>query len=326
MAERFLYLPSVGLMICAACAFEAVWRVPRYRSAAAGIAGVILLAAAARTWNRNLDWSDERRFWTSAAEAAPGSFKPHIMLATTAPLGSPSAWNSAVTEADVALSVLNPLPDLQNAGSAWRGAGTLYRNVGDRVSAAHADPSSWYRKSLDALLRSETIELAHEAVYRRDNAARPGGAPTRLPAALYLELGRTCQRLSDPLRAIAAYERGRALESDPDLLEELAALYRQTGNQRAAGAALVEALAMDGSRTRLMAALLEVYGAADPFGCSIARTASGPELNVNCPLVHGDLCAASRNVARNYLRHGQSVEAASIRRTAATDFGCTDLD
>jgi tetratricopeptide (TPR) repeat protein len=324
MAERFLYLPSAGLVICAACGFEAVWRVPRYRSAAAAVATVLLVAATLRTWNRNLDWSDERRFWRSASEAAPGSFKPRIMLASMAPLDGPAAWDSAAGDAAAALAVLDPLPDLRNLGSPWRDAGVVYRNIGDRSAAAHADASPWYRKSLAALQRSETIELAHEAVYRSDNAGRPGGVPTRLPAALYLELGRTWQRLSEPARAIAAYERGRALESDPDLLEELAAAHRQAGNPRAAGAALVEALAMDGSRTRLAGTLVELYGAADPFGCAIARTEAGPELNINCPVVHADLCEASRNVAHNYLRHGQPAEAAAIRRTAAADFGCTD--
>jgi tetratricopeptide (TPR) repeat protein len=323
MAERFLYLPSVGVLICAACVFEAAWGVPRYRRAAACAAAVLLLGAGARTWARNLDWTDEQRFWRSAAETAPGSFKPHIMLAATAPLDKPAAWDAAAADTGRALAVLAPLPDLRNVGNTWRDAGVVYRNIGDRAAAAHLDSVSWYRKSLAALLRSETIELAHEEAYRRDNAARPGGAPTRLPAALYLELGRTWQRMSDPAQAIGAYERGRALESDPDLLEELAAVYRQTGNPRAAAAALVEALAVDGSRSRLAAALVELYAAADPSGCAVTHSAGGPELNLQCPLVHADLCSASRNVARNYLRRSQTSEAASIRRTAATDFGCS---
>jgi hypothetical protein len=326
MAERFLYLPSIGILICAACAFEALWRVPRYRRAAACAAAALLLAAAARTWTRNLDWSDEQRFWRNAAEAVPGSFKPRIMLAATASLDRPAAWDTAADDAGRALAILDPLPDLRNIGNPWRDAGILYRNIGDRSAAAHLDPQPWYRKSLAVLVRSESIELAKDAAYHRDNAARPGGAPTSLPAAIYLELGRTRQRLSDPAGAIAAYERGRALESDPNLLEELAAVYRQTGNAHAAAAALVEALAVDGSRSRLAAGLIDAYTAADPFGCSVTRTTNGPELNVNCSVVHADLCAASRNVAGSYLRHGQSAEADAIRRTAATDFGCTGLE
>jgi hypothetical protein len=39
-------------------------------------------------------------------------------------------------------------------------------------------------------------------------------------------------------------------------------------------------------------------------------------------MVHNDVCAASKNVAQNYLRRSQTAEAASIRRLAITELGC----
>jgi hypothetical protein len=129
-------------------------------------------------------------------------------------------------------------------------------------------------------------------------------------------------RLSDPVRALAAFEKARAIESDPDLLEDLADLYRRQGNLHAPAAALIEALAVDPSRSRLGGPLVELYGAVDPSGCAVTRSSAGPELNINCPLVHADICTASRNVAGHYDDRGQTAEAAAFRRTAVNELGC----
>jgi hypothetical protein len=85
----------------------------------------------------------------------------------------------------------------------------------------------------------------------------------------------------------------------------------------------VEALAMDPNRTELPSTLVELYGQIDPQGCSVTRQGGQPSLNPDCPLVHGDICRASRNAIGNYLRRGQQFEAASIRRVAEQDLGCT---
>jgi protein O-mannosyl-transferase len=321
MAERFLYLSSVGFLICVVYGFDALWRrQPRYHQALAALAAVLLLAASIRTYNRNADWSDLRRLWTSAEEAAPGSYRPHMVLsgAVTA-----DAWQSAAFELDRALAILNPLPDSRNVSGAWREAGTLYRKIGDLATGAAgapSDPASWYRKSLDALLRSQRIETELGDLYRRLNPGRPDRIYRG--AAVYADLGRTYMRLSDPARALAEFEKARAIESDPDLLEDLAGLYRGQSDFHAAAAALIEALAVDPSRTRLGGPLVDLYSAVDPSGCAVTRSAAGPELNVNCPLVHADICTASRNVAGHYEDRGQTTEAASIRRTAVNELGC----
>ncbi len=250
-------------------------------------------------------------------EAAPGSYKPLVMAAATAPLGVASALPPAITEMDRALAILDPLPDSRNAGPAWRDAGVFYRSVGDRDPA---NAQSWYRKSLAMLLRSERIESVRDQVDRRENARRGRSGLIFLPAELYLELGRTWLRLSDPAQALAAFERGRAISSDPDLLQELAGVYRQQGNPRAAAATLVEAMGVDPSRSPVLTpALVDLYRQIDPAGCAV--THSG-ELDPACPMVQADICAATHNVMVSYLRHGQTTEAAAVRQSAVQDFNC----
>jgi protein O-mannosyl-transferase len=92
---------------------------------------------------------------------------------------------------------------------------------------------------------------------------------------------------------------------------------------RKAAQAFVEALLMDSSRTHLNQTLVSLYTKIDPQGCAVSRDGGSPSLNIACPMVHEDICAASRNVAQNYDRRNQTQEAASIRGVATTDLGCT---
>ena len=107
-----------------------------------------------------------------------------------------------------------------------------------------------------------------------------------------------------------------------DLLEEVASAYAAAGDPRKAAIALVEALAVDASRVQLTSKLVELYAKIDPGGCAVSRKDFTPSLNLDCPLVHGDICAASRNVAVSYLRTGQRFESSAIRRTAVEELGC----
>ncbi len=77
MAERFLYLPSVGL---AGLAAAAICALGQRRMLWAAVA-LPCFALAARTYARNLDWKDDLSLWSSAVEAVPGSAKAHYNLA-----------------------------------------------------------------------------------------------------------------------------------------------------------------------------------------------------------------------------------------------------
>ncbi|HTM48464.1 MAG TPA: hypothetical protein VL285_07285, partial [Bryobacteraceae bacterium] len=324
MGERFLYLPSIGMAALAVV----IWQ-SQDRRIAIGAASLIVAALAARTHARNSDWLDRGRFWRTAQEAAPGSYKTNLAAAINSTLLTQKDWDSTVSEVGRAMAILDPLPDARNAAIGYRGAGVVYRTLGDKVAsggsggkpAAGTSPEYWYRKSLNALLRSEKIELAQDESGRAEN--RNGKRLfTTIPSVLYLELGRTYSRLSDAAHALEAFEQGRKLESDPDLLEETAAAYSAAGDPRKAAAALVEALAVDASRVHLNAKLVELYTKIDPDGCAVNRDDPAPSLNVDCPMVHTDICAASKNVANSYLRTGQRSESESIRRTAVQELGC----
>ena len=320
MGERLLYLPSIAFAACAAWAMCAIYRRlanrRRLETAAAGAATIILFSLAVRTYARNNDWLDAERFWTSGQEAAPNSFKSNLYFGKESITWRDRNWPRAIAATDRALAILDPLPPLQNAGVAYRDAAMTYMAMGD---AATADREIWYRKAIDALLRSEQIDLAKDDRDRLLNARRGMEGFAHIPSALYLQLGVVYTRLHDSDSALAAFERGRVLDPNAELLEQLGDAYATTGDRHKAAAALIEAMALDPGRASLAAKVLSLYQQSDPQSCA-ADVAGG--LNLECPMVHGDVCNAARNAIAGYTRTRQNFAAADIRRTAIEDLAC----
>jgi len=267
--------------------------------------------------------------WTSngpktiPVPAAPGSFKPHISILGSLPHNTPEQWKRVLDEAQRSLAILEPLPEDRNSAFAYRNAAVLYRVYGDYLRGDDpAGSAQWYSQSLATLLRSERMEGILDQRYQAINRPRGVLQATYLPAAVYRELGATFLRLNQVKQAIQALDFGRNVESDPDLLEELAVAYSRMGDLRRAAQSLVEALAVDSQRSTIVEKLLPIYKLIDPSGCPVQKDSGGESLNIACPVVHADLCTSSRNVARNYVRHNQAADAAAIRRVAIQDLGC----
>jgi len=124
MAERFLYLPSVGLAGCmiAAIHTSAHRSSVKWRAApqAAWVTMVLIcLVFAARTYARNFDWQDERSLWTSTVNAYPESARPHYNLGTAlAPI--PGRLPDAIAEFEAALRIRPDYPEAHyNLGNAF---------------------------------------------------------------------------------------------------------------------------------------------------------------------------------------------------------------
>jgi tetratricopeptide (TPR) repeat protein len=79
MAERFVYLPSIGLAGCAV-AWLGTFQRPAARRIAWIAMSLLCLAFAARTYARNLDWRDAPTFWAATVNASPSAARPHNNL------------------------------------------------------------------------------------------------------------------------------------------------------------------------------------------------------------------------------------------------------
>ncbi len=312
MAERFLYLPSIGLLGClviAAYAFAERFGIVRFVPVAMC---VILAGFAARTWTRNLDWRDNLTL--TAADAGINSAKIHTLRAKSLSEADPdhSNINQVIDEAEKGLALLEPLPDSRNTPDAYLFAGGYYDSKGD------------YQKALQVLQRCVSIYQAGREAYNQKLKARGAlpllalgdAEPYRLLSMAYLGLGDSGQALQSV---------SQALEIDPlnpQIYRQLAQVFLAGHRDDDAAIALMKGMLIT-SDLGLREQLLNLYRhGADPHGCAIVPGPNGPAINPACDTVRRHLCASSVDAIRVRLRTGRQDLAEAQKKRFVSDYGC----
>jgi tetratricopeptide (TPR) repeat protein len=331
MAERFLYLPSLGFAGCLVVAIDAVCRRAPARYAwsrwlAPSVIALICLAFGFRTYIRNFDWIDDVTLWTSAVQASPASFKTHRSLAYALNEKYPHGerLNTEISEIGRSLEIQDSLPNVQNSTTTYSNAGTYYRLKGD-LSAA-PEKKFWYRKSLDTLLRGVRVDQAFNQENRRKELLR-GRLASQIPndgwSELYMNLGIVYMRLNDPRKALVAFTYGRSLSpQDPKYYQNIAAAYSSLGDNQQAAVALTAGLLVNPGNTELTAWLDRLYRQIDPNGCAVAGVKGKPHLDMNCPLVREHVCLAYQSLVLLSVDIKQDRMADNLKTTAVRDLGC----
>jgi len=306
MAERFLYLPALAAAVSAVMAWWwAARRWTRVRSMGPLLLALVCGALVIRTWMRNSDWADNASLWTSSERAAPGSYKTHFNLSVIAGQVRKDI-PGAIAEAERSMAVINALPDDRNIALPYANTAHWYRVEGDAAQDP-AQKEALYRKSLNLLERGRRIDQARSQLLGRDFGT----------TEVYAELGRIYQRISQPSQAIQMLQYGRRVAQSDEICEELAGLYQANGDLEKAAVTYMEALSLSSDPTAVAQKLVELYRQIDPQGCAVSNGA----LNASCPLVHGHVCAAARNVVRLYGTHGAAAE--NVRSEAIRTLGCS---
>src|SRR5262249_40570886 len=107
MAERFLYLPTVGFALAAAAIGS---RLPLGKSRLVA-AAVLIVLCVARTYERNPAWRDNLALASSDVGNAPRSFRVHEMLAQALHAQDAHAnLDAAIAEEERAWEILRVLP------------------------------------------------------------------------------------------------------------------------------------------------------------------------------------------------------------------------
>jgi protein O-mannosyl-transferase len=309
MAERFLYLPSIGFL------GVVVWAALRLRDRVASRAmvaalAIVCLVFAARTWARNADWTDDRALWTSAANVCPESYKAHQNLAMLALAQPQPDYPTATREVERAMAILDPLPDDRNMPNVYATAGQCDRARGDLPRA------------LAVLLRGRNIDRAWNAAFQERNR-RAGKTVTSVGTPpLYLELGRTYLDLGQPDKAVEVLREGRRIDPQAAFFEELSRAYTRLGQSDQAAVSLLEGLTVYSAQGPLLNHLTQLYQMTAPQSCALDRTSAGATLNPNCPLVHDQLCTASRNMVELFTQMRDPSSASAIAQNAAQNYAC----
>lgn len=307
MAERFLYLPSIAF---AGCAVWAAFRYVRSRRVLAMAFGIIGLAYGVRTWVRNGDWVTERTLWESAVRVSADSYKTHENMATLL-LAQPQADLAGATrEVERALAILNPLPDDRSMPAVYVTAGQCYRERGDLA------------KALAVLERGRSIDAAWNSAFllrnhRDGKTVNPVGTPP-----LYLELGRVYRDLGQPEKALEALRYGRSIDPEPAFFEEISRTFSGMKRPDQAAISLLEGVAVGAQPAVMAKELTQLYQETEPGSCALTGTAAAVTLNLACPMVHEQLCAASEHMTDLFLSMHDAASAAAIAQNAARNYGC----
>ncbi len=244
MAERFLYLPAVGLAgfvvagVYALGQRNRLWRPASSRFAWATL-GAVCLAFAARTYARNSDWEDELSLWTSAVKVCPGSAKAHYNLGKALEL-LPGRLPKAVAEYRLSLRIDPDHADVHNnlANALFGTPGGLPESVAEYRAALRLDPGRVqpHNNLANALVRipgglPEALAEYHAALRIEPDSAEVhynlANALLRLPGGLAeaIDEYRAALRI-DPGHADAHINLGNALARVPGRLTDAIDEYR----------------------------------------------------------------------------------------------------
>ncbi len=136
VAERYLYLPIIGILALAGLGFDKLSRNPKLKQATYITFVVILLALSVRTIVRNIDWANEDNLWIATGKTSPSSPNTHNNLGDV--YGRHGDKQAALREFLTAIA-LKP-----NYGDAYHNAANTYLELGQPDKAL-----GYYQKALE---------------------------------------------------------------------------------------------------------------------------------------------------------------------------------
>jgi tetratricopeptide (TPR) repeat protein len=167
LAERYLYLPAIGLWIVAADAIYRMYERARFKLPLQIAGGALVLCLAVLTINRNTVWKDDIRFYTRLSETNPDSALAQFSLGQ-------AYWEK------------NNVPAAQEAWKRTAEINEAYFNVLGRLGESY--------------VRTGFLEQA-EYYYRRETEVNPADALALFNLAVLEE------KLKKPQEALVYYQR-----------------------------------------------------------------------------------------------------------------------
>lgn len=211
MAERLLYLPSVGSCLLAGFGFAAV----RARTAGSArrvalVAFALLIALhSALVVARSRDWASDLRLFAAAVAASPNSAKAHYNHGSA--LADAGETRQAEAALRSAVAIAPAYPEAQNL------VGTLLLARGELAEAARAFQAA-LQSSPDYPPALANLGIVRRRQHRIDEARQLLERAVRLDDSIvvaFVNLGLIAEKEGDVRKAVALYRRAYAL--DPTL-------------------------------------------------------------------------------------------------------------
>jgi tetratricopeptide (TPR) repeat protein len=319
MAERFLYLPSIGFAVCLVAAAGAIVRglaPARAVWITAMLFTAVVAALGARTWVRNGEWTDGVKLWDSGVEVSPNSFKTHLSRINSFYRRGldMSSLDASIDEALKAVAIVGDLPPQQSTAQPLQTLGALYQLKGETV-ASFESPQQWYSKALETFAQAVALDtLLRET--ERQRALAQGIPKDRIrfggSSFLYSHLGDTYRHLGRFPEALEAFRHLSAITpTDAAVYEQVAQVQQAMGSSENAVITLWEAQTlqpMEANETDLA----RTYRKLGLGGCAVVDD----KPNQSCPTVRADICRARKELADRVAESGLVEESARLRRDA----------
>ena len=318
MAERFLYLPSVGFAIALAALAGHVGP-ERLRFA---IVAVVLTALAFLTYSRNPAWQDSLSLASEDVHNAPRSFKLHSLLAQELFRQDVRAnIDRVIQEQEKTCEILRPLPDNQTPQQSLAQLGDAYVVKGN-LSGGPSTPEGrlWYEKGIPVLERAREISRLHEKSW--DDQQRAHGKPLGERFAsqdLYYDLGVAYGSVGRYPEALETLLYGRDIQpARPDFYAAIAAAYTALNQPANAAIAALQGNLVSDNSPQSAALVSDMYSHIEGGTCAVVDQPGGPKLNLDCPRLRADFCPAAQALARAYRASRRPEQAEEITRR----YGC----
>jgi tetratricopeptide (TPR) repeat protein len=326
MAERFLYLPSIGIVGCLVLAI--FWICERFGVAKIAPVAVCLtiLCLAIRTWARNADWLDDRSITVASLDASPNSFKLHRLMAALiyGEERTPENIRRGKEEAEKSVALIEALPDAQSTAEPYCLAAGYdflegeFENAGTSASLS-GEALAAYEEGIARAQRCAAIDKAVHAEYL---AKLPPGmlAPEGDPQP-YLMLSSAYIRMGDTGKAVgAAREALRLYPRSAAGYLQVANVFMNNHLREDAASALTEGLLLT-SASGLADALSTIYQDAGAT-CGVVETAAGRRMNPGCAPYRERVCEISADVLKARLEMSRRDLAEEQRQEFVQTYGC----
>lgn len=346
MAERFMYLPSIGFAGGLVLAVYALGNFMNRRTENGRlqfpqqpqVTMVILLslmvaALAGRAYLRNFDWENELTLAGKDVLASPNSQRLHGMVAWALFLSDPGGTqiDRVIAHGEKAIAI---------AGDSYEPLftrlGIYSMRKGDLLGAAQGDAGptvssrerrEWYEKAVKALYQAATIGN-HQTI---DSMRRRGEKAPEGPDALavggdpetYYQLGIALRALGRKTEAFKAFRNLRQVAVyDYRGYVLMANLYEEANDPAGAARLLLQTVLLDNRAQGIVDSLARIYQKMPGGECAIQQEQGKAAMNFICPLVQQHICEANVQLVELLLSIGDTDTAWRFVPGSIRVFGC----
>ena len=142
VAERYLYLPSLGIFALTGFILDKIASIGKYKNVIYSIFAIILISLSARTIIRNVDWKNEDNLWIATGKTSPSSPNTHNNLGDV--YGRAGDKQAALREFQTAIQLKPNYGDAyHNLANTQRELGQIDKALENYQNALKFNPNLW---------------------------------------------------------------------------------------------------------------------------------------------------------------------------------------